>query len=130
MNPAVVTKNLSSYQGDGLLFDVFVVDAVTGLAIDISTSNVYFTAKRALTDLESAAIVHWKTGDAATQLSVTVTGVTGHIAIQLHSAATSVLSNGTTYPLYYDVKVDSGTSTDLQTVQKGVWTVNPAVTTS
>jgi hypothetical protein len=130
MTPAVVTKNLSSYQGDGILIAVDVTDLATGAPIDLTGCNVYFTAKRSLSDNESAAVVHVKTGDPTTYATITVTALSGHILLQVHSAATASLALGTTYPLYYDVKVDSGSSTDLQTVQRGVWTVSPAVTTA
>lgn len=131
MNPKITIKDLSSYAGDGLLVDVFVTDAVTGNPIDLTGSNTYFTAKRGLQDNESAAIVHVKTGDPTTNVTITVSSPTsGHIQLQIHAAATSLLPIGMTYPLFYDVKVDSGSNTDPQTVQRGVWTVNPSVTTA
>lgn len=131
MTPAVVTKNLSSYQGDGILIAVDVTDLATGLPVDLTGCSVYFTAKRSLADTEAASVVHVKTGDAVTYVTITVSApTTGHVLLQVHSAATVALALGTTFPLYYDVKVDSGSNTDLQTVQRGVWTVAPAVTTS
>lgn len=131
MNPAIVTKNFSSYQGDGVLFpDLIVTDAQTGAPIDLTGSNVYVTVKRSLNDQASAAIAKFKTGDATTYFTVTVTAAAGHIVIQAHAAATASLSIGTTYPLQYDVKVDTGNGTDPETVMHGVWTVNPSVTTS
>lgn len=129
MNPKITTGPITCNSGDAVAFDAYVVDAVTGAAIDITGMTVYFTAKQSLADSEVNAKVAVNSGGGSSPLlTFTITAATGHVNVVLHSIATASVPLGTQFIWQYDMKVQSGS--DFYTFREDTWTINPSVTTT
>jgi hypothetical protein len=105
-----MTTVLRMYRGDSQVFDVVVTD-LDGVAQDITTSDLRFTAKHRYQDDDTDAVIAKTLGD-----GITLGGGTGEATITLEPEDTDLLSKNTT--LEWDLQVTDSTGS-VRTAARG-----------
>jgi len=119
------TLDIVSVQGDSLTIDAA---ALNPTAVDLTSATIYFTAKKSLGDPEVQAFAKQVSTDGSPIIVISNGGVTGTVHIAIPSVVTQGLPYGNMTVLHYDIKVSTGAGL-MATIQSGMWTVTPSVTT-
>ena len=113
--------NLYMYRGDTRIFKC-TAKSQDGIAVDLGSANIYFTAKRDLSDPDASAVI---VKDSTTPNGITITSpTTGQFEIKLDPADTSSLAGA----FYYDIELRMGS--EVFTVDTGKLSVMEDVRTT